>query len=156
MKQLFFLLVVFLIAVSCKVSNTKKNSTEPVSLIIWNNEKAKEHYENRNDSLKWDKEMFLNDLDYVEEESKNPIVSGVFPEPAYNLIGENSFKGVGAFGNSVEVEDKNILYRSFYVKRSNLNKDKLLDKNNQVFFKTLNASYKVCYNVSVSNFMYIL
>ena len=135
-KKSIYVFLFFLIVASCKKSNTENNiiSHTEDNPNFWTDEKAEEHYQNRNDSLKWDKEMFLNDLEYVNEESNNPIVSGVFPEPAYNLMGENSFKGVGSFGKTIEFDNKNILYRSFYVKKSQLNKAKLLDKKNEVFF----------------------
>ncbi len=135
-KKLILIYLVFFFIISCKKSVNEKSISESITnkTDFWTDENAIVHYQNRNDSLKWDKEMFLNDLKHVENEFKNPITSGVFPEPAYNLIGEDSFKGVGTFGNTLEFNNKNILYRSFYVKKSNLNKGRLLDKKNEVFF----------------------
>ncbi|MCF6296210.1 MAG: hypothetical protein L3J25_11060 [Flavobacteriaceae bacterium] len=135
-KRLYYLFVIFLIVVSCKKSNTENNFTESVKndSNFWMYEKAKEHYQNRNDSLKWDNELFLTDLEYIDETSKNPMEFGVFPILKYNLLGENSFKGLGVSGNRAIIKNKNVVYKSFWVKQSELNKHRLSDKNSEVFF----------------------
>lgn len=115
---------------SCK----KEDNT---SEIFWTPAKAEEHYKNQNDSLKWDNNMFSIDLKSVNDKYNLPMTYGVFPVPKYNLLGANSFKGLGSAGNQKKIKSKDILYRSFYVKKNDLNKKELGAKKSRVFFSII-------------------
>lgn len=123
---------------SCKRENdynfdNKVDSKEK----FWTSERVNQYNKNLNDSTKWDYEMFNNDLIYVEEKTMNPIEFGVFPVAKYDLLGENSFKGLGSIGNSKKVKNKNLIYSAFYIKKNELNKDILIEKKNNVFFNII-------------------
>ena len=84
--------------------------------------------------------MFNNDLAYIDFSIPLPIHSGIFPVPQYNLLGTGSFNGVGNFGypggDAYEelVQDKKILYNSFFVGKSELNKAFVGEKKDEIFF----------------------
>ena len=122
--------------ISCKKANTETTTTSKINSHSnsWTFEKAVEHYQNRNDSLKWDLETLTFDLENIDINTASPIEYGVFPVPKYKLLGVNSFKGLGVSGDHVTVKNKNVVYKSFWVNLNELNKYKLSDKKSEVFF----------------------
>jgi hypothetical protein len=100
-------------------------------------EKSLEVKNNREDSLKWDYEMFKEDLKYIDEEPIYPIQLGVFPTPKYNLLGNDSFKGLGFYTNKIEVNGKSILTVGFYFNNNKIYSDTLKNNNSFVFFKII-------------------
>lgn len=102
--------------------------------FIWNKEKKELQNSYRNDSLKWDMKMFETDKKYMDHFSK-PIRDGVFPTPYYDLVGINSFKGLGNHSGYGKIQNKTIFYNSFFVRRSPVN-DQYLEngRNDEVFF----------------------
>lgn len=134
--KIHLLLLIVIILQSCNQENKNPDS----KLVVWTNEIALEHISNREDSTKWDFDMFHNDL-ANKTDFDFPFVSGVFPTPKYDLLGENSFKGVGNYGLSggegleIKVEDKIILFNSFFVGENSFNKDYLdVNQSNEIFF----------------------
>lgn len=94
---------------------------------------------NREDSTKWDQEMLKLDIEN-NIELNLPFTSGIFPTPKYDLLGENSFNGVGNFGFTggdgyeLKIDNKTILFNSFFVGNNDLNKSKLGSLKDAVFF----------------------
>lgn len=143
MKYLSLLLVISLATHSCspqqnlsslKVGEPSKNDS------IWNKAKEKEHLLNRYDSTTWDKEQYLMDLEARSFLASNqPFEVGVFPTPEYTLLGESSFGGVGTFGingdgDEKRIQDKTILYNTFYVGSSAITQSFVGDKKERIFF----------------------
>ncbi len=98
------------------------------------------HLANREDYTKWDTAMFRSDMEN-RMDMDLPFTSGVFPVPRYELHGEGSFKGLGNFGYpggegmEIKLDDKTLLFNSFFVKRNAINEAYLKDdKEDEVFF----------------------
>ncbi len=109
----------------------------------WTLEKEHEHLQNRNDSTTWDNAQFLTDLEARNILPPNkPFEVGVFPTPSFALLGEKSFGGVGTFGingdgDEKHIQDKIILYNSFFVGMSDITKPFVGDENERVFFQII-------------------
>lgn len=115
----------------CRKKMEDENLKKNIPLRIKKNSEA---IENRNDSLKWDYKMFKEDIKYMDEESNYPFEFGVFPTPKYNLLGKDSFKGLGYYRNKIEWNGKRFLTVGFYFNNNTIYKDKLNGLDNQVFF----------------------
>jgi hypothetical protein len=128
------LLVLLLIITGC-TSTDNKNS--------WSKEQSNQQVLQREDSSTWDTQMFLADLAKIKGKSDLPMISGVFPVPAYDLVGKGSFKGVGNFGfpggegTELKINGKTILYNSFFAGANPFNKAFIADKKNEVFFQII-------------------
>jgi hypothetical protein len=128
------LLVLLLIITGC-TSTDNKNS--------WSKEQSNQQVLQREDSSTWDTQMFLADLANIRGESDLPMISGVFPVPAYDLVGKGSFKGVGNFGfpggegSELKITGKTILYNSFFAGANSFNKGFIANKKNEVFFQII-------------------
>lgn len=98
-------------------SEEQKEQTENA---VWTADMLKTHIANREDSTKWDLEMFQSDLENNVPFAL-PFSNGVFPVPKYDLLAKNSFKGVGNFaypggeGSELKIGAKTILFNSFFV-----------------------------------------
>lgn len=105
------------------------------NLFVWNREFKIENKLNREDSTKIEKKLFEQDLELFNLKSE-PFNYGVFPVPEYDLIGKNSFDGLGNTGeyNGIKLKDKNIVYNSFFVNKCDVNEKYLNDKPNEVYF----------------------
>jgi len=110
------------------------NSQEKNNGFEWNVEKEKIHNQNRNDSTKISKKNWSADTGNISLNGK-PLVNGVFPVPDYDLA-DSTFVGLGNSGEwkGVKLEDKTIIYHSFYVTKSDVNKRFIPEKPNEVFF----------------------
>lgn len=90
----------------------------------------------------WDQEMLQSDLK-IQGQPLGPLTFGAFPTPQYDLIGENAFRGIGNFlypgvqGYTKHIADKTILFNSFFINKNSLNKDRLGEKPNEVFFQII-------------------
>ncbi len=110
---------------------------------FWTEKKAERHVKNRENPSKWDTKMLSDDLSYINEPQRMTFVSGVFPTPDYNLIGKGSFKGLGNFaypgGKDIElkIQDKTVLFNSFFVRSSMVNEKHLQGMKDEVFFQVL-------------------
>ena len=98
----------------------------------WNREKKIERKNNRENSTKWDiKNLEVDSINFQEKGN-----SGFFPTPDYNLIGENSFDGLGYGGSydGIIVNNRTFIYNDFYVRKCLTNEAYIGNKENEVFF----------------------
>lgn len=98
---------------------------------------------NRENQSVWDQEMFKMDLEARSIFQPDvPIEAGVFPTPSYDLIAKGSFGGIGMFGVSgggdeKNINDKTILYNSFYVNKSDATRDFVATEESRMFFQII-------------------
>ncbi|PQJ76612.1 hypothetical protein [Polaribacter glomeratus] len=130
MKKLVFLLVFTCLLYNC----TKKDSKVQLQKELWNLEKREQFLENRNDSTTWDTEMLKNDKQFIGIADFGPFEFGAFPVSDYDLIGKESFKGLGSISEEFELGNKQILMNSFSVGNNELNKNRLKELKDAVFF----------------------
>lgn len=155
MKKITAMLCI--IIVSCNnVDNTAKVDIKPVTEGF--NQQKRQHYlDNRNDASTWDNEMLNNDKQMIGIGDFGPFELGVFPVPKYELLGNDSFKGLGSKGDTFKVGGKTVVMNSFFVAKNNINKERLGDKHDEVFFHiivltdTLDTdNYKLNKNIAIS------
>ena len=129
--------ILCLIIVGC--SNVDKTSKieSNIDKTGWNNLKREQHLNNRNDSTTWDNEMLDNDKQLIGVGELGPFELGVFPVPKYELLGIGSFKGLGNKNEDFKLGDKTVVMNSFFVSKNEINKERLGDKDNEVFFQLL-------------------
>lgn len=108
---------------------------------IWTDEMAKRHIANREDSSKWDWKIFESDLMSNTNNLGLLFSSGVFPVPKYDILVVNSFNGVGNFGYpggeglELKIDNKTILFNSFFVGVNAFNENYVGEnKKDEVFF----------------------
>ena len=134
MKKSQAVLLFMILIYSCSPKNISVSKSTKTH--FWTNTLANQHYKNRNDSLTWDMEMLKRDVD--EEQSgflpPFPIKVGAFPVPHYDLLGKETFKGLINGGRNITIEDKNLIFSAFSVKRNSLNKSELANRSDEVFF----------------------
>lgn len=107
------------------------------TISVWNEQKERQHLINREDSATWDKEMLKRDIDSNKSYESKPFPMGAFPVPDYNLLGKNTFKGVGvgSFYRSIENNNRHICCNFFAVRKNELIKQHIpQNKENEVFF----------------------
>lgn len=104
--------------------------------IVWNKKLEEKHLQNRQDPTTWDKDLLRKDIEANKERIDKPIRMGAFPVPRYELLGKESFKGVGNGGNftGIDLNGKKILYSYFLVNKNALTQKYIGDKANEVFF----------------------
>lgn len=140
-KKISLILILFLL-ISCSHKETKEKNLSPE---FWTKEKAGQHFNDRQDSTTWNLQMFDNDLQFASFETDLylPFTNGIFPTPDYDRIGKGSFKGVGNFGfpggKNLEkkIQDKTILYNSFFAGASDVTKPFVGEKKDGVFFQII-------------------
>lgn len=130
MKQLLIFLISVIFFVGC--SNEKN-----VNKNAWSKAKRSEHLENIKDSTTWDLKLFVNDKRDVDLGDIGPFEVGTFPVPKYDLVGIESFKGLGSKGGIFHIGSKNLLMNSFYIMENELNKDRLNGGKDEIFFQIL-------------------
>lgn len=120
-------LIILVLIFSCKAQEEK-------SEFKWNLENERIHNENRNDSTKWSTKNWKADTRNFKLNGK-PMIKGVFPVPKYELV-DSTFNGLGNSGDwkGLNLENKKIIYHSFYVKKNGVNKKFINNKANEVFF----------------------
>lgn len=127
-------LLFFLLISSCteKKSDNKKNKQQKAleSNEIYK-EKMKENYHNPD---MWDLDLFSEDIKYVNDTLDVPFNFGVFPYPRYNLMGKESFKGLGYEIYRESILEKNIFIIVYYINKNSLNKEKLREKEKENLF----------------------
>ena len=125
------------IIVSCSnVDKTSKTESD-IDKTGWNNKKREQYLNNRNDSTTWDNEMLDNDKQLIGVGELGPFELGVFPVPKYELLREGSFKGLGNTNEDFKAGNKTVVMNSFFVAKNEINKERLGDKDNEVFFQLL-------------------
>jgi hypothetical protein len=103
--------------------------------FVWTKELKIENLNNREDSTKIESRLFNQDLEYFDLKTK-PLNEGVYPVPDYDLIGKDSFIGLGYTGeyNGIKLENKNIVFNSFFVTKNKVNQYYIKDKKDEVYF----------------------
>ena len=106
-------------------------SSNVISIPFYRENKSNKH---RSDSTKWSSENWQADTQQIRVKGK-PILEGVFPVPDYDLA-DSTFDGVGTSGDwkGVNLKNKKVIYHSLYVNKSNVNKQYVPTKPNEVFF----------------------
>lgn len=99
----------------------------------WDIKAKKKNEIHRRDSTTWDNKLFKMDLNFFKE---HKLSGGIFPVPKYNLVGENSFIGLGYDGNfkGLTINNKRFLYNCFYATKNKFNKAFIKDVEQDVFF----------------------
>tara|TARA_R110002050_G_scaffold39891_2_gene97870 strand:+ start:5972 stop:6742 length:771 start_codon:yes stop_codon:yes gene_type:complete len=140
MKGPVFLVIPFLFLLGC---NQNEILDTEVEKEFWTLEKENQFLADRNDSAKWDWDMFNQDLEARSVfQTDVPVGVGVFPCPNYDLLGKGSFGGIGMFGTNgdgdeLKIGEKSILYNSFYVKASDAARGFVGIKEDRVFFQII-------------------
>ncbi|MBU2938301.1 hypothetical protein KO494_01995 [Lacinutrix sp. C3R15] len=126
-----FTVVTILFSCSNKPSQIKPENKQ------WNAIKRAQYLNNRKDSTTWDQEKFENDKQFIGVGDFGPFELGAFPVPNYNLVGEGSFKGLATLYEELKLEDKNIIMNGFSIGKNELNKNRLKNTKDEVFFQIL-------------------
>lgn len=139
MKNIFLILILAIL-IGCQEKIAVKISK---GNIVFSDSLQQTHLKKRLDSSAWDIDIFNSDLASKNERSTGPFTLGIFPEPRYDLIGNGTFMGLGKFGYTgsgkyyKRIEDKIILYNSFFVKKNKLNENRLGDRIDDIFFQII-------------------
>ncbi|WP_426430910.1 hypothetical protein ACPX19_00765 [Winogradskyella sp. HB-48] len=148
-------LILFFLLINCNHSNKLSEVTKDVT--TWNQQKREQYLNNRNDSTTWDNEMLNNDKQLIGIGEFGPFEIGVFPVPKYELLGNDSFKGLGSKGEDFTVVDRTVVMNSFFVAKNDMNKERLDNKHNEVFFHLLvltdtldTENYNLNKNIAIS------
>ncbi|WP_157358315.1 hypothetical protein [Winogradskyella sp. J14-2] len=151
--------IIFFCCISIGCSNVENNSKleSDEARTIWNQQKREQHLNNRNDKTTWDNQMLENDKQLIGIGEFGPFEIGVFPVPKYELLGKNSFKGLGNKTEDFKVGNKTVVMNSFFVAKNDINKKRLGDKHNDVFFQLLvltdtldTENYNLNKNIAIS------
>ncbi len=153
MKKILLFLILPIITFSC----TEKPSEVERLKGIWNNQKRSQYLSYRNDTATWDLKMLENDKQQIGIGDLGPFEIGVFPVPNYDLIGKNSFKGLSTLYEQFQLGVKTIIMNGYAVGKSELNRDRLGDQKDEVFFQILiltdtidNVNYQLNQSVVIS------
>lgn len=148
-------LILFFLLINC--NHSKKLSEVTEDGTTWNQQKREQYLNNRNDSTSWDNEMLNNDKQLIGIGEFGPFEIGVFPVPKYELLGNDSFKGLGSKGEDFKVGNKTVIMNSFFVAKNEINKKRLEDKNDDIFFHILvltdtldTENYNLNKNIAIS------
>ncbi len=102
--------------------------------------------EYREDFHTWDSAMLMEDLEN-RYNFDMPFTSGVFPEPAYDIAGKESFKGIGSIGYlggegyELKAGDKTILFNALFAKANPFNTEFIpVSEADEVFFHIMVAT----------------
>src|SRR5690606_14760601 len=133
MKQV--IVIVLLVLFGCGKSN--KASEKDEVKTNWSQQKRAQYLSNRNDSTAWDNQMLSNDKQLIGIGELGPFEIGVCPVPKYELLGTDSFKGLGNKNDDFQIGDKTIIMNSFFVGKNELNKARLNDRTDDLFFQIL-------------------
>lgn len=131
-KNLFILLIITLGILNTNIITSAQDTCK----FRWTKEQVQQHLKNIEDSLTWDKKLLERDTKNTKRINSEPISFGAFPVPDYDLVGKGSFIGFGNYEElgSLKLKDKTLVYNSFFVNKSPVNEDYIIDKENEVFF----------------------
>lgn len=135
MKKAVVILCLIIVS-GCNVDKASKAEKDEVK-TNWSHQKREQYLSNRNDSAAWDNQMFSNDKQLIGIGELGPFELGVFPVPKYELLGADSFKGLGNKSGDFQIGDKTIIMNSFFVGKNELNKARLNDRTDDLFFQIL-------------------
>lgn len=117
------------------------NYSKPLDIKVedsfWNIQKREEYLNNLNDSTTWNHQMLNNDKQMIGIGDLGPFKIGVFPVPNYDLLGNDSFKGIGNTNKNFKLGKKTLIMNSFFVAKNQLNKERLKEKKDEVFFQII-------------------
>jgi hypothetical protein len=109
----------------------------------WGPDQEKEQVKRREDPATWDQRLLDIDRKEAKENPGRPLVVGAFPVPRYDLVGKESFGGLGVMGNmEYPWHDHYLAGDSFFALRGPLNEKFLGDRKDEVFFHILVLSAK--------------
>ncbi len=150
MKRILFTFLSITTITSCSVNKTSNHNN-------WSESKRLEYIHNVNDSTTWDFELFEEDKSYEDNGDTGPFEVGAFPVPKYSLIGKESFKGLGSIGGDYPMKNNTLVMNSFFVKKNELNKSRLKDRKDEIFFQIIiatdtidNINYNLKANIAIS------
>jgi hypothetical protein len=124
--KVFILTLIASITINCEAQNAP---------IGWNEGLGKIYLQNRQDSTKWDLELFQEDLKRDKEvKTELPMSYGIFPVPKYDLVGKYGWTGLGSGGYWKNCSGKKIVYSNFNISKNGSNEQLLGDKKNEAFF----------------------
>lgn len=114
---------------------------------------------NRDNPKTWDKNLKNDDFnankyfDSIKIE-KQPFRYGIFPVPNYDLIGKNSFRGLGSGANfSYKIANKNLVNAFLISAKNDFSKNILKEKADEVFFNIIVLSdFYTDTNIIAENF----
>lgn len=148
LKYSFYTLI--LLIVSCNKQKAtkgtiveKKEIEKDTTHRAFSEQDIIKHLSNRNDSTTWNLPMLDGDLMMLDVK-RGPFTSGVFPEPRYDIIGKNTFGGMG-FHTYIEVPKEtlklggNTLLATSFYKSESISKTYVLEnkRNGLVFFQII-------------------
>ena len=131
-KITILLFAMFIIGCSKKQLNEKTDNRN-----TWSKAKRFEHIKNTKDSTTWNEEMLEDDKQLIGIGDFGPFELGAFPVPKYDLIVKESFKGLGNKSGEFKIQNKKLLMNSFFVAQNELNKSRLNDKKDEIFFQII-------------------
>ena len=121
-------------------AQTQAQTDSLIATIPWSQENYRQHILNREDPHAWDKEMLRDDIDDMDPAwDSQRLMSGVFPQPRYDVQMKETFKGCGfgTGGRFLEIEGRKICYNFFFTGRNINNAPFLGERENEVFFLIL-------------------
>lgn len=130
---------IILIAISFVFINCTEK--ERNNHFVWNLEKEKIQNENRNSFSSRDIKTWNVDIQNFVKEKSEPLENGVFPVPKYDMINSN-FAGAGTKGkwDGLKLKNKTLIHHSFFIKKCNINKEFIPNKEDEVFFTIISIT----------------
>lgn len=153
MIKIFTVFILIFIFSAC----SEQHISQEVKSSIWNQGKRSAHLNNRSDTSTWDLEMFEDDKQLIGIGDLGPFEIGIYPVTKYETLGQGSFNGLRTINEAFSINKKNVLMSSFFVKSNTLNKNKLGDASDDLFFQILvlsdtldNQNYNLNKNITLS------
>jgi len=134
MRKLITIILFTLLIFSCSEEHTIVKADNQND---WSKIKRLEYLKNTTDSTTWDKELLEGDKQMIGLGDFGPFELGAFPVPRYELLGKESFKGVGSKLGEFQIKNKNLLMNSFFVAKNKMNENRLRSKKSEMFFQIL-------------------
>lgn len=130
-KKILILIIIMNLSCSDKATVSEITSTK------WALEKREQFLSNRTDPTTWDKELLKSDKEMIGIGEFGPFEIGVFPVPRYDIVGKESFKGLGNKSGDFHIKQRNILMNSFFIEKNKLNESRLKGMKDRVFFQIM-------------------
>ena len=137
MKIKISLILFTILLGSCSTKPAIKNKNIINNSNSWTSSDRTNHLKNIQDSTTWDYQLLKTDKQLVGLGDFGPFELGAFPVPEYDILGKESFKGIGNKSGEFQVNDKTLIMDSFFVEKNELNKNRLNDKKDDVFFQII-------------------
>lgn len=134
MKRRITILFTALLVIGC---SRKEVTDKAESRSTWSKTKRIDHLKNQEDSTTWDKELLETDKQLIGIGDFGPFELGAFPVPRYDLIGKESFNGLGNKTGEFQMKNKNLLMNSFFISNNTLNEKRLNSRKDEIFFQII-------------------